>query len=60
MTDIIHLAAERTARASSMDELWQRYIDAEAKAKRSLAIEDGIRAGKAWRAWVESFVERRA
>lgn len=57
---VIRLAAEREKRTSSMDELWQRYIEAEAQAKRSLAIEDGIRAGKAWRAWVEVFVERRA
>ena len=36
-------------------DLWQAYCAAMRKAQASLRIEDGIAAGRAWRAFIESF-----
>jgi hypothetical protein len=59
MSEIVHLAAARTERQQSQDVLWQRFVDAQRIAQSTLKLEDGIAAGKAYAAFVESFVGKR-
>lgn len=37
---------------------WQAYSEAAKVAQRSLRIEDGIAAGRAWARWLELFVRK--
>ncbi|MBB3385527.1 MULTISPECIES: hypothetical protein [unclassified Rhizobium] len=39
-----------------IDRQWQAYVDALRRAEQSLSIQDGIAAGKAWRAWLNLFM----
>lgn len=50
---VVSLAEHRDAR---IDALWQAYREAAEKAQRSLKLEDGISAGRAWRAWLDLFM----
>ena len=36
--------------------LWDEYAAAQDKAKRTLSIDDGIVAGRAWKAFIDSFL----
>ena len=36
--------------------LWDEYVDAQDRAKRTLSIDDGIVAGRAWKAFIDSFL----
>lgn len=38
-----------------LSRLWAAYVDALSRAETSGRIEDGIRAGIAWRAWLSAF-----
>jgi hypothetical protein len=57
---VVTLASARADRQRSIEERWQRFVDAQERSKRTLAIEDGIAAGKAYADFVEMFVARRA
>lgn len=35
---------------------WQAYLEAATLAQQTLALEDGIKAGHAWRRWLELFI----
>jgi len=50
---VVDLKSHSEARAQ---EAWDRYIAARATAERSAAIEDGIAAGNAWRAFLDLFL----
>jgi len=50
---VVSLAEHRDAQ---IDARWEAYRQAAAKAQRSLKQEDGILAGRAWRAWLDLFM----
>ncbi len=60
MTKIVELVSVRKDRETSQEALWQRFVELQARSKETGALEDGIAAGKAYAAWCESFVGRRA
>jgi len=55
MGDIVILDTRKRTKDERGSELWEAYRLATAKAQSSLDIEDGIRAGKAWSAWLDHF-----
>lgn len=50
---VIDLEAERERR---IDVAWADYCAARKQAEATLAVEDGIAAGKAWRRWLDLFM----
>lgn len=50
---VIDLEAERERR---IDCAWADYCAARQQAEATLAVEDGIAAGKAWRRWLDLFM----
>lgn len=60
MGKVVLIEAARTERAISVEAAWQAYLVAREKADQTRNIEDGITAGKAWRAWLELFDRRTA
>lgn len=55
MGEIVILDNRKRAKDERGSELWEAYRIATVKAQASLDIEDGIRAGKAWSAWLDHF-----
>lgn len=57
--NVVHLAVQWEA---IIDARFEAYRQAAAKAQATLRLEDGIAAGKAWRAWLDLFMasEQRA
>lgn len=53
MNKVVQLISVRQERQISLEEAWQRFADADKKAKASLKIEDGIAASKAYFAFIE-------
>jgi hypothetical protein len=54
MTDrVIDLEAQRERR---IENAWADYCTARMQAEATLAVEDGIAAGKAWRRWLDLFM----
>jgi len=51
--NVIDLEAEKERR---VDAAWAVYCEARQQAERTLAVEDGIAAGKAWRRWLDLFM----
>ncbi|UMY16642.1 hypothetical protein MMB17_18435 [Methylobacterium organophilum] len=49
---VVDLAAERDRREA---EAWDRFVAAKTRADRTLRIEDGREAAKAWSAFLELF-----
>lgn len=39
-----------------LDAVWAEYLAARQKAEKSTDIEDGIAAGRAWRRWLDLFL----
>lgn len=48
--DIVNLTARRD---EMLDVRWNAYVVAQRRAQASLAIEDGKAAGRAWRQWLD-------
>lgn len=48
--DIVNLTARRD---EMLDVRWNAYVAAQRRAQASLAIEDGKAAGRAWRQWLD-------
>lgn len=48
--EVVNLQEHRDAQ---IDEAWDAYISASRRAQSSLKMNDGITAGKAWRAWLD-------
>ena len=59
LKQVVQLIAVRQERQHSQQVLWQRFVDAQRKSQQTLRIEDGIVAGKAYAAYVETFVVKR-
>lgn len=53
MTALIDLSAVREAR---IEAAWSAYVAALNQANQTLAVQDGIAAGKAWRRWLDLFM----
>lgn len=60
MKNIVQLHIVKREREASQEALWQRFAEATEKAKESGKLEDGIAAGKAYAAFCESFLTKRA
>lgn len=41
---------------TNVDTAWRAYLEAAQRAQRTLEMEDGIEAGRAWRRWLEIFL----
>ena len=41
---------------TSEERLWDQYVEAAERAQATLTMEDGRAAGKAWRAYINSFL----
>lgn len=59
MGKILPLLVARSERDASVEAAWLRFVEANAKAKRTEQISDGIAAGKAYRAFLELFEAKR-
>lgn len=55
---IIQLKIAAEGRRLSVEEAWQRFVDADARAKATKRLEDGLDAGAAYRDFLELFVRR--
>lgn len=44
---------------SELERLWAAYVQASRRAQETHVIDDGIAAGRAWRAWLEAFASER-
>lgn len=55
MGEVVILDTRKRAKDQHGSELWEAYRRATIKAQTTLDIEDGIRAGKAWSAWLSHF-----
>lgn len=53
------MSAEPVPITKALELRWQAFSEAAQLAQKTMRIEDGIAAGKAWRRWLEAF-ERRA
>lgn len=53
MAKVIPLLVAQQKRDASVEAAWQRFLDANKKAKETLDIRDGIAAGKAYREFIE-------
>ena len=55
MGDLVVLDMVKRKRDERADELWEEYRRAAKKAQSTLDIDDGVAAGRAWRAWLDQF-----
>ncbi len=55
MGDLVVLDMTKRRRDERADDLWEEFRQAAIKAQSSLDIEDGLAAGRAWKAWLERF-----
>lgn len=55
MGDIVSLESAQQQRLDRVQKLWAAYTAAREEAERTKDINDGIRAGKAWAAWLDHF-----
>ncbi len=60
MNKIVQLSVIKGQREASQEALWQRFVDLSEQSKRTGKLEDGIAAGKAYAAFCESFLSKRA
>lgn len=56
MSNVVRIADIREQRRLTQEEAWEIYVAAQDKAKRTLRLEDGIAAGKAWGEFIALFV----
>ena len=55
MAEVVKLVIAKEARRLSVEEAWRRFAEATEKAKTTMAIEDGIVAGKAYADFMRLF-----
>lgn len=60
MGDLLFIDVAKRERDLTVQEAWDAYLVARAKAELSSDIADGIAAGKAWSRWLELFAGKRA
>jgi hypothetical protein len=59
MGEVLQISVALAAKAATVQEAWDAWVAADTRAKETRNIEDGIRAGKAWRIWLELFTVKR-
>lgn len=60
MGDLLFIDVAKRERDLTVQEAWDAYVAADAKAKASLRLEDGIAAGKAYARFLDLYASRRA
>lgn len=60
MGDLVFIDVAKKRRNLTVQEAWEEYLAAKDRADATRAIEDGIRAGKAWGVWLELFAGKSA
>lgn len=55
MGDLLFIDVAQRKRDERLQDLWDSYRAARDRAEGSNNIADGIRAGKAWAAWLDAF-----
>lgn len=60
MTKLVQLSIVKQERRLSVEEAWEAFVEADAKAKQTLLLEDGLRARRAYREFLELFDPRAA
>lgn len=55
MGELLFIDVAQKRRDGRLQDLWDAYLAARRAAETSRDIEDGIKAGKAWAAWVDAF-----
>jgi DICT domain-containing protein len=55
MAKVISLKVATERRDVTVEQAWQRYVDAMQRSKETLRIEDGIAAGRAYRQFLEMY-----
>lgn len=58
MSKIIDLKLVREQRALSLEEAWQRFVDAKLKSEQTLALDDGVAAHNAYLSFLYLCAER--
>jgi hypothetical protein len=56
-TFVSRLPADNAARNTAIEAAWRQYLAARDRVDQTRRFEDGIAAGHAWRAFVDSFTE---
>lgn len=51
----IHPFPILTQKDADAESLWQAYVEAAKRAQKSLRLDDGIKAGRAWAAFIKAF-----
>lgn len=55
MGELVFIDVAQKRRDDRLQSLWDAYLAARRQAETSANIDDGIRAGKAWAAWLDAF-----
>lgn len=58
MGEVVNIREAAKRKKESVEQAWQRYVEAMLRSKETLRIEDGIEAGKAYREFLEMFAGR--
>lgn len=53
--ELVSLDGARAARAETVEAKWQQFVEAKLLSEKTLKLEDGIAAGKAYREFCELF-----
>lgn len=59
MGELVYIDGAKAKRGQTIDAAWAAYLAARERAEHSRDVEDGIAAGKAWRAFLELFEVRK-
>lgn len=51
----IHPFPALSQKDADAESLWQAYVEAAKRAQKSLRLDDGIKAGRAWAAFIQVF-----
>ncbi|WEK05748.1 MAG: hypothetical protein P0Y65_05695 [Candidatus Devosia phytovorans] len=55
MGEIVFLDVVQRKKSENLQTLWDAYVEARARCEKSLSMEDGMAAGRAWAAWLDAF-----
>lgn len=60
MSKVVNLSLVKREREVSIEEAWNRFAALKKRSEETLSVEDGIAAGKAYAAFCELFLPRKA
>jgi hypothetical protein len=58
MQKVVQLSLVKHERRLSVEEAWERFVEAKKLSEATLSVEDGILAGKAYAAFCELFTKK--